>query len=353
METRRGQLKCLFHILILAVCIILLFTGVAEAKTTIQSNKTVTIELRDSYTINFTTQEPMFVQLPINFKIIDVGWKLKGGLRIKLCNEDGEVLLNDYMSLKDYYFDSWNTNWYDSGNKLPPGKYTYKIYNATDSNIKMKFSIKGYDSICKKGEFKKSVKVKSPHKIKIGQLDVERLPRWKEFYIDNSSVVDYAYCDANGKVYAYGNQPGTTTVTMKLMNGKKYTTKVTVSSPNPDFQAELMDYSTRYNYFTVRFKNWGIGTLTILPTDAKACDYDYMSFDRNLYLKNWKSIKIKPGKTKTIKFRVNGSTTWPDVKDFWINYKFSYYGKTYKARAYYNPDYSEYKKGNKWHDTYW
>lgn len=350
----RRQQKLIFNVLILVVFIVLLSTGVAEAKSTIQSSKTVTIKAGSAYTIDFTTQEAMFFQTPIDFKIIYNGKKVQGGLRIKLYNEDGEVLQNDYESLKNYYTDVWYyNNWYYSdGDKQPPGNYTYKISNSTKSNIRVKISLKGYNAVCKKGTFKKSVKVKSPNEVKIGQLDVEGLPRVVAINY-SKSIIDYAYVTSNGKVYAAGRQPGTGTVTVKLLNGKKYTTKVTVTSPDPNFQAELMDYNTRNNYFTVRFKNKGIGTLTILSTDAKACDFDYKTFDRNLYLKNWKSIKIKPGKTKTITFRVNGSTTWPDVKDFWIKYKFSYYGKSYVANAYYNPLNSEFKSGKKWYYTYW
>lgn len=341
----------------LVVCIILLlFTGVAEAKSTIKGSKTITIKAGHSYTIDFSTQESMFFQTPIDFKIIHDDWKVrKGGLRVKLYNEDGEVLQNDYKSLKDYYVDEWYYNdwYYSDGDKQPPGNYTYEISNSTKANIRVKISLKGYNEVCKKGTFKKSVKVKSPFNVKIGQLDVEGLPRVAKIDCNKWSIVDYIYVTPNGNVYAEGNQPGTCMVTVKLLNGKKYTTKVTVTRPDPNFQAELMTYNTRNNYFTVKFINKGIGTLTILPTDAKACDYDYKSYDRNLYLKNWKSIKIKPGKSKTVYFRVNGSITWPDVRDFWINYKFSYYGKSYKARAYYEAIDSEFKEGKKWYTTYW
>ena len=60
---------------------------------------------------------------------------------------------------------------------------------------------------------------------------------------------------------------------------------------------------------------------------------------------------IEPGKTKTIKFKVKGSTTWPDHNDFTLYYYFKVDGKKYYAKA----DsfvVSKYKSGSSWTNTY-
>ena len=59
-----------------------------------------------------------------------------------------------------------------------------------------------------------------------------------------------------------------------------------------------------------------------------ALDDDYVSFDRNVKMtKNKKLITIKPGKSKTIYWKVLGGTTWHDVDDFEIHFKCNYKGK--------------------------
>ena len=91
----------------------------------------------------------------------------------------------------------------------------------------------------------------------------------------------------------------------------------------------------------------GNKTLTIL-SGKKVLQDDYKKYDRNVRLK--KKVQIKPGKTKKVRFYVNGGTTLPDVDSFSLLYKFKYDGKTYEGRV--STEDSYYKNGKKWKDSY-
>ena len=80
-------------------------------------------------------------------------------------------------------------------------------------------------------------------------------------------------------------------------------------------------------------------------------DVDYKSYDRNLYLSGKKDIIIKPGKSKNVKFKVNGKTTWYKYSDHTIRFYFTYYNKKYLCSTW--DEDSVYNKGKKWYNTYW
>ena len=86
-----------------------------------------------------------------------------------------------------------------------------------------------------------------------------------------------------------------------------------------------------------------------ITSGIKVVDIDYKAYDRKVRLK--KKVKIKPGKTKYVKFYVKGRTTWYKSEDFTIYYKFRYDGKTYEGHAW--DEDSVYKYGKGWYDTYW
>lgn len=91
---------------------------------------------------------------------------------------------------------------------------------------------------------------------------------------------------------------------------------------------ELYSYNTRSNIFTMYLTNRSKKQINIYSSEAVALDDDYVSFDRNVRMtKNKKSITIKPGKSKTIYWKVLGGTTWHDVDDFEIHFKCKYKGK--------------------------
>ncbi len=141
--------------------------------------------------------------------------------------------------------------------------------------------------------------------------------------------------DMDGKFDIEGNEkPGKCKikVVVKYMGVQCQTTiKVkTTSALKPGLTAfgELESYSTRDNIFTMYIKNNSQKSIVIYSKDAVALDYDYKSFDRNIRLTGGRSsIVIKPRETKTIKWKVIGSTTWYDVEDFVIYAKCGYKGK--------------------------
>ena len=120
-----------------------------------------------------------------------------------------------------------------------------------------------------------------------------------------------------------------------------------VVQQDPDFEAYLDEYYTRDNYFTVKFKNLSNKTLTII-SGSKVINQDYKTFDRSVRLK--KKVVIKPGKSATVKFFVKGRTTWYDVSDYTLYYKFSFDGKNWEGHVW--DEDSVYKVGKKWYNTY-
>ena len=163
----------------------------------------------------------------------------------------------------------------------------------------------------------------------------------------SSSNKKVAVVNSKGKVTAKGL--GNCTITAKI-GKKKYTCKVKVYRKKPDLVAAIDYYATRDNYFAIKYKNYGDSTVTILPNNAKALNRDYKSYDRKLYIKSGNSVKIKPGQTKTVKFKVKGSNTWPYSEDFTVQYYFKYNGGKYLAKVWHIN--SLYKAGGKWRKTY-
>ena len=161
--------------------------------------------------------------------------------------------------------------------------------------------------------------------------------KWK------SSKKSIATVSSKGVVKAKNAGSCKITATYK---GKKYVCYVDVVRRKPDVFASLDDYYTRSNSFEVRFTNMGNKTLTIL-SGKKVLQDDYKKYDRNVRLK--KKVQIKPGKTKKVRFYVNGGTTLPDVDSFSLLYKFKYDGKTYEGRV--STEDSYYKNGKKWKDS--
>lgn len=183
------------------------------------------------------------------------------------------------------------------------------------------------------------------HRGQTKKLSLKYIPKgakvtWK------SSNKNIATVSSSGKVTAKGL--GKTTISAKY-KGFTYKATINVTYMKPDLAALIYDYDTHDNYFIVKFKNNSKKTVTVLNGATKVVDCDYKSFDRNIYLS--KSYTIEPGKTKTIKFKVKGSTTWPDYDCFTLYYYFKVDGKKYYAKA----DsfvVSKYKSGSSWVNTY-
>lgn len=101
--------------------------------------------------------------------------------------------------------------------------------------------------------------------------------------------------------------------------------------PKLKLDGELINYNTRDNIYEVYIQNLTSKTITIYSNAAKALDNDYKKFDRKLKLSGQKKyIKIKPGKKKTVRFKVLGRNTWPNIKDTSIYFNLKYNKKKYK-----------------------
>lgn len=161
-----------------------------------------------------------------------------------------------------------------------------------------------------------------------------------------SSNKKVATVSSSGKVTAKGL--GKTTISAKY-KGVTYKATINVTYMKPSYGSILYDYDTRNNYFIVKIKNNSSKTMTILSGTTVVKDADYKSYDRKISLS--KSHTIKPGKMKTIKFKVKGSTTWYDVTDFTLYYYFKVDGKKYYAKTNW-ADVSKYKSGSKWKNSY-
>ena len=134
---------------------------------------------------------------------------------------------------------------------------------------------------------------------------------------------------------------------------KKYSYSLNVGLANPNFAMYLYDYNTRDNYFLIKVKNYSTLPLRIHSNDAKVCEDNYKSYDRNVYISGGDVI-VKPKKKAKIRFYVDGSITWYNEDDFWMEYYFTFDGVKYIGKARSTVSFSKYKKtNNKYYTTYW
>lgn len=154
-----------------------------------------------------------------------------------------------------------------------------------------------------------------------------------------------ATVNSKGKITA--KNVGKASITAKV-GKKKYICKINVVRQKPEFYAQLYEYNTRNNYFSVVFYNNSNKSITIDSTGAKVMHVAYKAYDRNLKLK--KKITIKPHKSISVRFYVKGRVTWYDYSRYTLQYKFKYDKKTYTGRVW--DEESIYKNGKKWYHTY-
>lgn len=146
----------------------------------------------------------------------------------------------------------------------------------------------------------------------------------------SNTKIAQIYREGNS-VILYPKKPGVCYV-RATCNGKTLKCKVSIKGRKKLYAGgTITSYNTRTNIFTMKFKNCSSKKVTILPSNIIAVDSDYNSFDRKL--KIGKSITIKPGQEKKIKFHVVGSHTWYNVNDFCINYSIKYKNKKYRIAS--------------------
>lgn len=148
-----------------------------------------------------------------------------------------------------------------------------------------------------------------------------------EIDTSNSDIEDYFYLFGN---YKTGKCKITVTAKYKGQTcSDSFILKIkSTLKKNLYVLGSLDNYNTRSNVFKMSLTNRSQKPITIYSKSAVALDEDYISFDRNLKMtKNREKITIKPGKSKTISWKVLGSTTWYKVNDFEIHFKCKYKNK--------------------------
>ena len=297
-------------------------------------------------TFSFTITNRMYSAVPL--KVVAQEEIYSGGIKIVLKDSKGNIWQEDYVSLKKYYTgDSYESLFYNDGGLLPPGEYTYTIKNTSDGIVKATVTCAGYSKKATTASMKSSVSARSGSWVKIGKLS-DGMPIGNISYPSNGIIDGYSF-EPDGSLYVWAEKKGSSSVTLKLSNGKKYTTKVNVTAGDPDFMAYVCEYKTRDNYFTVKVKNLRRSDLVIVRNGAKVEDIDYKSFDR--WVKADGNVTVKYGETKYIRFYLKGSATWPNYQDYTLLAKFIFEGKTYNWHVWYND--SVFCKNNGWYNTYW
>ena len=349
---KKRLLLSAFIAFVLCTCL-LYFSGasVSAASTydVIEGN-TIILESGKSIKVPFTVSSKKYVMA--------IAWFDSAGQSKKGKKGSFDLIIKNYYDTTKAK-DSWGFEYVDfsdgtdyslfclSKQKMK-GQYYCVLKNTTNLPLKIKYSIRAYNKIASKGKFKKKVTEKRWSEVKIGKLK-GGFPAVKSIKIGNKKIVSQYQIDKNGDIVVTTEDTGTTTITTTLKNGKKYKTKVTVKPLMPDVYAYMWDYDTRDNYFVVKIKNNYDKTITVYRDNGKVEHFDYKSYDRDF--KKYKPVKIKPDKTKNVRFYLKGDLTWDDYKRYTLYSKIKCDGQTYKFRV--RKWFGMFKKGKKWVDSYW
>lgn len=304
-------------------------------------------------TFSITLDNRMMLAMALNFEANE--YISTGGIKVVVKSNKGTIVQKDLFDFSDSeegdYYERWCWTGIDGkdihGKFLPPGEYKYTLKNTSDGEIQIVHTIYGYTKIADTASISKSKTVIKGNWVKIGKIG-EGVPI-NSVSLGNKKLIPYYDIDENKNIWVYASKLGTDNVTVKLVNGKKYTTKVTVKGSNPNFYACLYDYNTRDNYFTVLVKNLRGSDLIIINDGAKVEDVNYKVYDR--WMKKGSNVVVKHGQTKYIRFYVNGSVTWPDYDDFTLFAKIKFEGETYNWHVW-DCD-SVFQRNGKWYNTYW
>ena len=304
-------------------------------------------------TFAITLDNRMMVAMAFNFETLE--YISYGGIKIVAKDSKGTIIQRDYYSFEDCEEDQSWENWCwtgisgkdNNGRFLPPGDYKYTVKNTSDGEIQVTYSLTGFVKFADTASIYKNKTVVIGNWVKIGKIG-EGVP-YTDISLGSKKIITNLYIDANKNIWVFASKLGTDNVTVKLKNGKKYTTKVKVKGSNPNFYAYLSEYNTRDNYFTVVVKNLRGSDLIIIKNGSKVEDVDYKAYDR--WMKNGNNVVVKHGQTKYIRFYVNGSITWPDYEDYTLFAKIKFEGETYNWHVWYCD--SAYQESGKWYNTYW
>ena len=302
---------------------------------------------QDSF--KFTINNSMYIALPIRLDVTgDERDVTKGGIWVILTDSKGNVVKKTPINLKGYADGSSLETWVNSGEDiLRPGEYTYTIKNTADTMIVVTLGDTiGFTKKSTTVSISKNVTSETGKWVKIGKL-TDGIPIVKDVTYPDNHVIESWYCDSNGNLSVWGGKLGTATVTVTADDGKTYRSTVTLTAGDPYFAAYIDSYDTANNCFIVKILNYNRDDLIIHRGGMVMVD-DSSEYDRNI--KEQSNVTARYGETKTVRFYLEGDTTWDQASDFTLVTKFTYEGKTYTWHV--KTDDSYYQKGDDWYYTY-
>lgn len=226
----RGYLVLLFGLLIGLT----IYTP-AYAKTLLKKGS-IQIKSGKDYTIDIRSKEKALLSNEI---VLDFNANCtSGGIRVKLAGEDGKTHQNDYWTLKGYKKGDDEANClYNDDKIILPGKYIYTITNTTNITLKVSYRIYAYTKVATAATVSKSI---SLEKGEWKKLSYKAIPSGsylsseiKTITRSNKKIADFSYTEADGIIWIYGKKAGHCNIILTMYNGKKYTTKITVTKPKP------------------------------------------------------------------------------------------------------------------------
>ena len=144
-------------------------------------------------------------------------------------------------------------------------------------------------------------------------------------------------------IYASITQTESKTVTVIVAKGKSLC-----------INGSLYEYSYRNKYFYAYVENYSSKPVKLVSDQANAICFFEKKYDSSLKIAGKKSVSIKPGKGKTVKFKVQKSGfKFQGISEYYIQCKCIYNKKTYDLRIYCEDSDGdiEVKKKGKWVNT--
>lgn len=235
--------------------------------------------------------------------------------------KNGQMILTDYYCQNDgHIYDAWRTT--KAATIEKEGQKTRSCYACDKKEQK---SIKKLKPTIKLSVTSKSVK--ELHSFKLSVKNIAKGDSIKTVTVSAKKIISVKR--SKNTITVKGKKKGSATITVKLKSGKTSKCKVKVIKDKFTYKVKDLSYSTRTNTFKVKIMNTSKHTVKIYAKDAKLLDWDYKAYDRNVKSVNGKSsITIKPGKTKTIKFKLKSKSTWPGYERKTIKFKIKFDGKT-------------------------
>lgn len=323
-------------VLVILFCTFLIKAEVVSAFNDYEMNLGETISVKSQYGIEYVDINGIKSKIQVKVEIANVSaYDSDGNViqdTIKVCyDEDADkewyVTTGGTLTFTDYVDEYEHSLQLDA---VSASKFSLDLRVTKVSDAKLTISC--HKSITMKDTGLKKV---CPD-VYYGDEDVSEYAKIKVKTNKKNLVdIDTSDLDIDGYFYLGGNYKSgkcKITVTAKYKGqtcSDSFTLNIKSTLKNNLYVlGDLFRYNARSNIFKMSLTNRSKKQITIISKGAVALDDDYASFDRNVKMtKNRNKIVIKPGKSKTISWKVLGNTTWHKVGDFEIHFKCKYKGK--------------------------